>query len=476
MKSFRFSFGLLLVTLIIAFAVLLSSSGRLDVLQNKAQVVVVSTGQVKGENVVNSPLPTPAELQINSPLPTPVDEIAQTTVEPFSTPIPRQSIAYPDFDVKTDSILDTVTFSNMRALQLPSADHMSYGLTSWAPDSKKFTGFFLTSPDSNAKAGDALAGLYLGDPITAKLYMLIVDGVWSSWSSDGQILYYLAPRREQEAVVNKLSGVPYYDLHMYRITSGDQKLIASDVGTPYVAQSPVAETVDGDLLLFDTQQRPSKLENLSKFLSSDQSATPSDFVPLTALLKEQQFSSAMQEAIYTFFSVAPTGDFAAVIPPGKPFFILDLNTNSVVVQLDDDPQYASNVAWSSDGKRLAYTSQRGVYIYDLSTGTISTLIQRKDVGFALEDIRSGFFKPAWILDGSAVLFSVKSDDWIYDARVKRPGNLSSFIYAATVDGAHWKPVSSLGLESVAPNGNYAIVYDWDPQTQVETKFIVDILP
>lgn len=476
MKSFRFSFGLLLFTLLIAFVVLLSLGRFFNLLQNKAQVVVVSSGQVKGENAVDSPLPTPAELQINSPLPTPADEIAQTTLEPFSTPIPRKSVVYPNFDVKTDSILDVVTFANMRALQLPSADHTSYGLTSWSPDSKKFTGFFMTSSEGNAKAGDNIAGLFLGDPTTAKLSMLIVDGVWSNWSSDGQIIYYLAPRREQEAVVNKLSGAPYYDLYTYDISSGDRKLIASDVGTPYVAQSPVNETVNGDLLLFDAQQRPSKLENLGRFLGSSQSATPNDLTPLTALLKEQQLSDGMQEASYTFFSIAPTGDRAAVIPLGKSFFILDLTTNSVVAQLDEDPQYASNVAWSSDGKRLAYTSQSGVYIYNLSTGAISTLIQRKDVGFDVEDIRSGFFSPAWILDGKVLLFSVKSNDWIYDARVKRPGYLTSFIYAATLDGAHWRPVSSLGLESVAPNGKYAIVYDWDPQTQIETKFIVDILP
>ncbi len=50
-----------------------------------------------------------------------------------------------------------------------------------------------------------------------------------------------------------------------------------------------------------------------------------------------------------------------------------------------------------------------------------------------------------------------------------------FIFAATSDGSHWKALSCYFLDSMAPGGSQAIVSDWDPEAQRETKYLVDVV-
>ncbi|RMH35796.1 MAG: hypothetical protein D6694_14455 [Gammaproteobacteria bacterium] len=476
MKMFARSLMLLLsILLVIAFIGALSAERIWDALPDKILSIdsIRQTDGKKAEWAANSPLPTPSEPVLISPLPTPADDANRTAAEPFGTSAPRKPVPYPDLNTKTDSVLDQITFANRRVLQLPGADHTSYGLTSWSPNSTQFVGFFATSPAPGEMEDGT--GLYLGNPDTGELSLLTKDGVWSSWSSDGQAIYYLAPRHEQGVIISRPSGIPYYDLYRFALPSGVKELIIRDVGAPYVAQPPVQETSRGDLMLFDSQQRPAVLRSSGQREKSGL-ASVSDLFPLAALLTDRQAIDVMEVAEYSFFTVAPGGDFVAVIPLGAPLYVIDMNTYSITARLEESPGYANNVAWSPDGTRLAYASHNGVYVYNRITGKTFALIQRQDIGFSDNDVRSDFVAPAWVMDGKALLFSVKSADWIFTPGVQRPGHLQSFVFATTDDGVYRRPISALGLESVSPNGHYAIVYDWNPETQTETKYVVDILP
>ncbi len=398
------------------------------------------------------------------PLPTPDVEASEgqqgydpdpttTYTDAFPMPVPPTPIPTPDVHVTTVPELDRIAFVNPRPLQLPMKDHVSFGAVAWSPESQRYVGTFPSSESFwIGDLGWNIFDLYMGDANTGALALWQHNGGWPAWSRDGRSVYYLALRSDGQRF--------YFDLYRRAVDSEEGELIVQDVGAPYLPQPAAVETGDGRLLMLNREHQPALLHLADEKV---------ELLSLASLLSLSEIAGQK-----TFFSLAPDGHTVAVIPYGGPFFILDLATNQIVAELNDVADYYRNVAWSADGRRLAYASRNGVFIYNLPTGQVQALVTRQDLGFPENDPRSGFGDPVWSPDERVILFHAGTPDWRYQGTSQ--GNCrSSFLFAATSDGSHWKALSCYFLDSMAPGGSQAIVSDWDPEAQRETKYLVDVV-
>ena len=153
------------------------------------------------------------------------------------------------------------------------------------------------------------------------------------------------------------------------------------------------------------------------------------------------------------FSVSPDGSRALIYRATQPAYLIDIIGGKVEGQIDNIAT-PHNVAWSNDGKRIAYTNLQGLFVYDLNTKMTNHLITSDNLGFAKESTRSGFSSPAWAFDNQVILFMVSSSDWVKPGTEDR---LESYTMAATSNGKYWKAISDSDLISVSSAGTYAIV-------------------
>jgi Tol biopolymer transport system component len=221
------------------------------------------------------------------------------------------------------------------------------------------------------------------------------------------------------------------------------------------------ETEDGSLLTLNREYQPVLLR-----LADDKV----EFLPLASLIGRNEIPG--QE---TYLSLAPNGHTAAVIPYGRPFFIIDLATHQIVAELSDAANYHPNVAWSADSRRLAYAGRNGVFIYDLPTGQTRTLVTRQELGFPEDDPRSesDFGIPVWSPDERVVLFAARTPSW-GDMTSMEGSHWRNFLFAATSDGSHWRALSRYLIDAMAPDKTRAIVSEWNSEMQREMKYLVDV--
>jgi hypothetical protein len=458
-KSYR-SLKLLAVVLLYAvFVIACGPEPRPDVITLESSVQTTAT--------TISPLPTPEAPSEGTPAP---------WLDNLATPVP---VPFPDFSVKTGTILDEIRFANQRPLKFPETKSASSGLIAWSPDSSQFT---ILYGDVFSPHPLQVSGLYLGDSQTGETKFLIPQGVWSSWSADGRYIYYLATRlvdgETQMKPLTPGSARPYYDLYRYTLASSETDLLVEDATNPSLPQPLVQEIWTGDLILLNQNHQPVLVTHPETTIKNG--PLEQENLPLlTELVGDTELSSLVSEAEGTFVNVAPTGDIAAVIPYCQPFAIVDLRSMAMLARIDEIPCYANNTAWSPKTHELAYASRRGLYLHGMTSGESHVLLTIEDLGFVWKDDDStkGFSGPQWISNGEVLLITVYAIfDWYYSAERQHPGHLNHFVFAVTKDGAAFRAVSTLGLLSVSPNGKYGLVYDIDPQTGIETKSLVDILP
>lgn len=374
-----------------------------------------------------------------------------TYTDAFPMPVLPTPIPTPDVHAITVPELDGIAFVNPRPLQLPVERHSSFGLVAWAPDSKRYVGTFLTSETLwIGDGGYSVSDLYMGNADTGELTLWQHNGDWPAWSRDGRSVYYLALRSDGQRF--------YFDLYRRTVDSGESELIVQDVGDTGTQPSAM-ETEDGSLLMLNREYQPVLLR------LTDGKA---EFLPLASLI-------GMNEILErTCLSLAPDGHTVAVIPCcGKPFFVIDLAVNKIVAEIGEAADLDINVAWSADSRRLAYASRNGVFIYDLATSQVQTLVTRQDLGFPKSDPRSTFGIPIWSTDERVVLFSASTPDWGY--MTDMGSHWDNFLFAATSDGNYWKALSRDLVDRIAPDKTRAIAARWNLEIDRETKYLVDVV-
>jgi len=416
----------------------------------------------------STPVVVEPRRQTPTPLPTWLDTVPTETPDPLRSPtptppfedafyiaVPPTPVPTPDLQATTVPELDNIAFVNPRPLPLPLKDHVSFGAVAWSPDGKYYLGDF---PGSESlwvgNVGYSVLDLYMGNADTGELTLWQHNAGWPAWSRDGRSVYYLALRSDGQRF--------YFDLYRRALDSEESGLVVQDVGVPYLPQPAAVETEDGSLLTLNREHQPALLR------IADENA---ELLPLASLFGRNAIAGQK-----TFFSLAPDGHTVAVVSYGAamPLYLADLTTAGIASDIQDVVGAFSNVAWSADSRRLAYASRNGVFIYDLPTGQVQALVTRQDLGFPKDDPRSGLGNLFWSPDERVVLFHAGTPDWQYQGT--NQGNCrSSFLFAATSDGSYWKALSCYFLDSLVPGGSRAIVSDCDPETQRETKYLVDVI-
>lgn len=379
--------------------------------------------------------------------------------EAFPSPIPYIPAPLPPFTQTTNSKLGYVNLTNLRPIKLPIEQHSSFGVLAWSPDGKQFIGHMAGNELIQiGNEGRNITGLYLGNTETGELQLWQANGGWPSWSRDGKTIYYLAVHGTGKAWI--------YDLYRRDLTNEQPELIRADVGCPYFSQPAAIETATGDLIFLDKQLHPAR-QSLAK-VNGDWPEPQS----LLSLVADGSSTLADQKI---HFSISLGGRFAALLPSKAPIVLLDLQTEQQIGAIDRSAYYASNVAWSIDDQLFAYTDGTGVYVYNLTSAKTTVLVTRKELGFHIDDWRSGFGLAGWSPDQELVLFIAGSWDWNFQLPVaeQRPQTFS-LTFAATKDGGAREVIAQYTIESVSPGSAYAIVEDWNSQLQLYEKYVADI--
>lgn len=395
-----------------------------------------------------------------------IEPLTTLPPEPFRV-TPYLPVPTPDLKVTSVPELDQISITNLRPLTQvneliqinPQA--RDFGLIAWSPDSKFFTGY-ITGKAKTADGDEVdVPNLYLGNTETGELSLWSTEGVWSSWSRDGKAIYYLSPRHDGEDLAIGGNDRPIYDLYRRAVNASDAELVMKEVRPPYVAQLPVVETSTGSLLTLAQDHQPVLLNwntDISRIVEpAQQPPVVTSLLEMVGRAKEIQVADGDDEASKAeriFYKIAPDGNRVAVIPMLEPFYIVDISSRSVITDIRGVPQYANNVAWSPDAQLVAYATQEGVSIYNLVTSEQRILLTSADLG--AQPGHADFVSPYWIAGGN-VIFVARSPDW-----AKGPeGRVGYSSIVASSDGKYWRVLSEYSLESVSPNGRYAIGIDTD---------------
>ncbi len=416
----------------------------------------------------STPVVVEPRLQTPTPVPTWLDTVPTETPDPlrsptptppfvdaFRTAIPRTPAPTPNLHATTVPELDRIAFVNLRPL--PASDDPLEGFGNsftWAPDNKHYLGEWVNK--ELVWIGDAGYGstsLYLGNAETGELALWQSNAGQAAWSRDGQTIYYLALRVEDQTL--------HFDLYRRPLRSPQSQLLARDMGVGSCYHEAALETATGGLLTLDGNRQPGQLR------VNDRGA---QFAPLAAHLIDRPVEN--RSGPYAFFALAPDGRTAAMGSTDKlSLLITDLATDKILVELAGKAGYAHNLAWSRNSRRLLYAIPAGVFIHDLDRQQTQAVVTGKELGFLENDWRSGFSDVFWSPDEQVVLYHAKTGDWVYD---ENRGS-TYYLFAATRDGSQRKTLSRDVILAMSPDKSRAIIRRWEPDAGKSKLYLVDVI-
>jgi hypothetical protein len=395
---------------------------------------------------------------------TQTDEVANPDEpEPFNI-VPVQPVPIPSFDPVSPE-LDSIKFEIVSQLDFPKGDSPFFGNISWSPEHSQFVGEY-----ANVFDGEYVNQIYIGDIQTAKISLWRENASYPVWSRDGKSIIYLKQRIEEPLVVLESGwSRSHYDLVNGFIDEAKDEVLLRDVIPPYRPIQQHAQTNKENLLALNNLHRlvlfPT-LNELSEITKQDVQPAPitdiSQVVGISVDSQEQMLNEADPA-----FLIDPTGERVIVMSANQPAYIVNLADNKLEGQIEkiDTPH---NVAWSGDGKSIAYTTPQGLFVYESDTKATTNLISKKDLGFNVDGMQGGFSTPSWAFDDQVILFMVASSDWVKSGTEDR---LESYTLATTKDGRFWKAISDADLISISPSGSYAVVRSSSDSTGVIFELI-----
>lgn len=413
---------------------------------NEAYLPIVSSTKNREDGLVgpsdSASIVKPNEIQSSK-------DVSPGEPEPFNlVPVPSASI--PSFD-RVSAELDNIKIETIARLEFTKGDNSFFGNVSWSPDLTRFVGEY-----TGLVEGRQIAQLYIGDIQTGKVSLWRKNGSFPAWNRDNNSIIYLRPRIDEPPLVMENGwSRSHYDLIAGSADDEKDELLLKDVIPPYFPLQQHAQTAQGNLFTLDSKHRLVVLPSPAELIEiAKQGVQPVPIADLSALVGIPEHAQIpMFDETEPGFSVSPDGSRAIIYRAAQPAYLIDIVGGKVEEQIDniDTPH---NVAWSTDGKSIAYTNLQGVFVYDVNTKTTNHLITSDNLGFAKEATRSGFSSPSWAFDNQVILFMVSSSDWVKPGTEDR---LESYTMAATSNGKYWKAISDSDLISVSSTGTYAIV-------------------
>jgi len=329
------------------------------------------------------------------------------------------------------------------------------GSFAWAPDNQHYVGEWASKEIVwLGDAGYGSTSLYLGNAETGELALWQSNAGQAAWSRDGQTIYYLALRVEDQTL--------HFDLYRRSLRSPQSHLLARDMGVGSFYHEAALETTTGCLLTLDGNRQPGQLS------VNDRGA---QFSLLAARLVDRPMTE--RSVPNPFVSLAPDGRTVAVGPTGKlSVLIADLATDEIMAELPGNAGYAHNLAWSGNSRRLLYAIPAGVFIYDLDSKQTEAVVTGKELGFPENDWRSGFSDVFWSPDEEVVLYHARTRDWVYDEN----RGATYYLFAATRDGSQRKALSRGDVVlAMSPDKSHAIIRRWEPEAGKSKLYLVDVI-
>jgi Tol biopolymer transport system component len=428
---------------------------------------ILATPLVEGVSPAASQVVTDTAAELLAPLPTPTlpltDAVPMWGAEPYRVPVP-------DFDVVTVPELDNIRFADPRLLPFLPNEHQSISTSSeaWMLDDDTV----LLSMPGEKPLSD---GSYTHDQYRWNLQTNQVD-LWLenaqnlSWGADGETLYYLSKRINEDNVL--------FDLLRYDIGRAQSELIRADIGTPFINQSPMAQPgPDGTLVVVEKEQ-PVMLRKQG------------DAMEATVLLRLPEVQPGAWR--HSEVSTSPDRQTAAVLFSAKDvqmIYLVELKNLEVIAQFESDAAFWTNIDWSADGRRLAVADSSGVFVYDLVTGDTRYLVRREDLEFppvvefgGLLGSGADFVNPRWSPDGGVLLFVARCGLWA-PGPTERPGwealdvsNVSptEITFAVTSDGSFIRPLSRKAIPfNLSRDRSSSWINSWDQDMPVSYKVTVE---
>lgn len=428
---------------------------------------ILATPLVEGVSPAASQVVTDTAAELLAPLPTPTlpltDAVPMWGAEPYRVPVP-------DLDVVTVPELDNIRFVDPRLLPFLPNEHQSISTSSeaWMLDDD----MVLLSMPGEKPLSD---GSYTHDQYRWNLKTNQVD-LWLenaqnlSWGADGETLYYLSKRIEEDSVL--------FDLFRYDIGRAQSELIRADIGTPFINQSPIAQPgPDGTLVVVEKEQ-PVLLRQQG------------DAMEATVLL---ELPGAQPGAWrHSDVSTSPDRQTAAVLFSSKDvhmIYLVDMKNLEVIAQFESDAAFWTNIDWGVDGRRLAVADSSGVFVYDLVTGDTRYLVRREDLEFppvvefgGLLGSGADFVNPRWSPDGGVLLFVARCGLWA-PGPTERSGwepldvsNVSptEITFAVTSDGSFIRPLSRKAIPfNLSRDRSSSWINSWDQDMPVSYKVTIE---
>lgn len=401
------------------------------------------------------------------PFPTPTlpltDAVPIWGAEPYRVPVP-------DMDLTTVPELDDIRFVNPRLLPLAKEKHQSVSTFSeaWMLDDGTV---LLSLPGEKPISNEYYANdLYLWNPHTNQAELWLENAQNLSWSANGEDLYYLSKRVNGNEV--------FFDLYRYNISLDQSELLRSDLGTPFVNQSPVVQPGPDDTLIVVDKEQPTLLR---------QQGDTMDTIPLLRLPETQPGIWHHSE-----ISTSPNHQIAAVLFSSKDahvIYLIDLKSLDVIAQFESDASLWTNVDWSVDSQRLVVADSTGVFYYEVVTGEKRYLVTREDlkfppiIGFSgLMGSGADFVNPRWSPDQKVILFVARSGLWA-PGPIERPGwepldvsNVSptEIVFAVTSDGAYRRSLTRKSIPfNLSHDRSSSWINAWDQDIPI--SFLADIV-
>lgn len=394
------------------------------------------------------------------------DVETEGTAEAFNTPIPYTPAPTPDLNATTIPELDRIEIVDLRSVDLPAEEHSSLGLITWSPDSKQFAGVKIGNDllEINER-GQALMDLYIGSAETGQLSLKQHNAGWPLWSRDGQSIYYLTTKVEQQSF--------RYDLSKLDISTGKITPVADNILVPVLPKPSVQEIGKDQLLTLNSQYLPAVFrlpDLLDKPIDLAEGNSPLLRPFVGPFTKDDRTAQMYPE--YTDYALSTDQRSIAISTDGF-IHIIDIQTGDVTATVKTGTSYTIPIRWTPDDSALAFVNSKGIFVYELVTATATQVMSPQTLGLVNDDYRSGVSQPMWSPDGKVILFVAISPEWLTKTGFVEP-QFGSFLFAVTRDGKTWRAISNSTVVSMAPDDSSVVMEEWDSALGTYQKSVARI--